>query len=259
VIGRRQRQRGLRRLFRERVPYTLWQLYVRDLPLLAGLSVGERCRLRHLSGQFLREKQFRAVHGLHIDDRMRLTIAAVACLPILELGMEGYRGWRELILYPDTFLVDREEIDEAGVVHASRQELAGESADRGAMVLSWGDITRDAASLGLDTALIIHECTHKLDALSGVTDGCPPLHREMSGARWRERFEAAYDRLCAALDAGEETALDPYAAHSPPEFLAVVSELFFVDPRYLRDAEPAIYEELRSFFRQDPAERMPPR
>lgn len=257
-MRRGRRRRLARQLRRSRVPWTPWRLYVQELPLLAGLAPGERRRLRQLSGRFLQEKRLVGAHGLHLDDRMRLTIAAVACLPILQLGMHAYRGWRDLIVYPDTFLVEREEIDEAGVVHRSRQALAGESADRGAMVLSWGDISREAAQLGLDTALIVHECTHKLDALSGASDGCPPLHRDMAPGAWRAAFSDAWERLRQDLETGRDTLLDPYAAHSPAEFLAVACEHFFCDPRPLRRAEPALYEQLRLFFRQDPAARRDP-
>jgi len=256
ALRRRATRRQLaRRLRRNRVPWTLWRLYARDLPLLQGLSASERRRLRQLCGLFLAQKRLRGAHGLRVDDRMRLTIAAAACVPILAFGLDAYAGWHELIVYPDTFIVEREEIDEAGVVHRSRQALAGESADRGAMVLSWGDISRDAARRGLDTALIVHECAHKLDALDGVSDGLPPLPREMSVTAWRAVFSEAWLRLQQMLEAGADTVLDPYAAHSPAEFLAVATEQFFCDPVPLRAAEPDLYEQLRRFFRQDPAAR----
>lgn len=251
-----RRGRLAKRLWTHRVPYTLWRLYARDLAPLHGLSRRERCRLRQLTGLFLAHKHLKAARGLVLDDRMRLIIATTACLPILALGMPAYRGWRELIIYPDTFLVEREELDESGVVHRSRQALAGESADRGAMVLSWGDITRDAAQQGLDLALIIHECAHKLDALNGISDGCPPLHPEMSGSAWQADLSAAFARLERAVQAGAETVLDPYATHSPAEFLAVCSELFFTSPGKLLTTEPAVYAQLRDFYRQDPAQRL---
>ena len=253
--GRWRRRSLARRLRRNRLPYTAWRLYVRDLSILHGLSRRQRCRLRQLVGLFLRDKRLSSTGGLIVDDRMRLLLASAACLPILELGLEHYRHWRELILYPDSFLVEREEIDEAGVLHQSTQTLAGESADQGAMVLSWGDVSRDAAQQGLDLALVIHECAHKLDALSGVSDGCPPLHGDMSAASWQRDFSDAFERLRRAREAGVEPVLDSYGAESPAEFFAVCSEQFFCDPTALLDAEPAIFRQLRSFYRQDPAQR----
>ena len=43
---------------------------------------------------------------------------------------------------------------------------------------------------------------------------------------------------------------------NPAEFFAVATEVFFDVPLALRDREPALYEVLRDFYRQDPAERV---
>ena len=42
---------------------------------------------------------------------------------------------------------------------------------------------------------------------------------------------AAFDDFRARVDGGEDTAIDPYAAEDPGEFFAVLSEVFFADPR----------------------------
>ncbi|MHB1591927.1 MAG: zinc-dependent peptidase [Sulfuricella sp.] len=34
---------------------------------------------------------------------MRLKIAAQACLPILNLGLDYYAGWVSVIVYPETY------------------------------------------------------------------------------------------------------------------------------------------------------------
>lgn len=44
-----------------------------------------------------------------------------------------------------------------------------------------------------------------------------------------------------------------YAATDPAEFFAVVSELFFERPIELAAQHPALYGELRGFYRLDPA------
>ncbi|HBO12902.1 MAG TPA: hypothetical protein DD491_08980, partial [Halieaceae bacterium] len=90
--------------------------------------------------------------------------------------------------------------------------------------------------------------------LSGGPNGMPPLHRDMDPAAWTEAFSAAYAALCDAVDAGQETAIDPYAAESPGEFFAVLSEEFFEAPGRLRAAFPDVYRQLSGFYRQDPAE-----
>jgi Mlc titration factor MtfA (ptsG expression regulator) len=58
------------------------------------------------------------------------------------------------------------------------------------------------------------------------------------------------------VERGEDTALDPYAAEAPEEFFAVMSEHFFETPALLRELYPAVYEQLKLFYRQDPATRL---
>ena len=63
----------------------------------------------------------------------------------------------------------------------------------------------------------------------------------------------AYEEFCARVDRGEDTAIDPYAAESPAEFFAVLSEVFFADPELLLREYPEVYAQLAAFYRQDPA------
>ena len=61
----------------------------------------------------------------------------------------------------------------------------------------------------------------------------------------------------ARVDDGEVTAIDPYAAEHPAEFFAVTSEVFFETPELLRAEYPAVYTQMRLFYRQDPAAGLP--
>jgi Mlc titration factor MtfA (ptsG expression regulator) len=48
--------------------------------------------------------------------------------------------------------------------------------------------------------------------------------------------------------------MDPYAAESPDEFFAVASEYFWEKPSVLIRECPAVFDQLRLFFRKDPSE-----
>jgi len=100
---------------------------------------------------------------------------------------------------------------------------------------------------------VIHEFAHKLDMLNGEADGLPPLHPGMDLRAWRAAFEEAYEGFADALERGRDTWLDPYAAEHPAEFFAVISEAFFEDPAETKRRYPLVYEQLRLFYRQDPA------
>jgi len=107
--------------------------------------------------------------------------------------------------------------------------------------------------------VVVHEFAHKLDMLNGGANGYPPLHRGMDRRSWSEAFGAAYRDLCARVDAGEDTVIDPYASESPGEFFAVLSEAFFELPDVVEAEYPRVYAQLAQFYRQDPLARLPSR
>lgn len=224
------------------------------LPILHGLDTAERTRLREAASLFIHGKAFSAAGGADVSETIQLSIALQACLLTLNLGEDSYHGWNEIILYPDEFLHTRMEVDEAGVVHHSRDILAGESWHGGPLVLSIADVEHSGLADGVN--VVLHEFAHKLDMLNGDANGFPPLHRGMDAASWARDFSAAYADLCARVDAGRNTAFDPYATTDPAEFFAVLTEVFFETPHLLNAEYPAIYRQLQQFYRQHPLARL---
>jgi Mlc titration factor MtfA (ptsG expression regulator) len=66
-------------------------------------------------------------------------------------------------------------------------------------------------------------------------------------------MSAEFKTLREAAARGEPTLLDAYGAQDPGEFFAVATEVFFELPAALRDRHPALYAELKGFYRLDPA------
>jgi len=250
----------LSRIFRARIlrgaliPALEFESAVARLPILAGLAADDLSRLREQASLLLHDKQFSAAGGAEVGRAVRLAIALQACLLTLNLDEAIYRGWRELILYPDEFLRPHEEIDVAGVVHRSRDILSGESWHGGPLVLSIADAWESGQGSGVN--VVLHEFAHKLDMLNGDANGFPPLHRGMDAAAWARDFSAAYEDLCGRVDAGEETGIDPYATANPAEFFAVLTEVFFETPAILHHEYSGVYEQMRQFYRQDPLSRL---
>ena len=240
-----RRRRVLRR---HRIDDALWQRAVDGLEFINRLPPSKVDSLRQLCLLFLAEKQFAGTHGLEVSDAMRVSIAAQACLPVLELGLDWYAGFTGVVVYPGDFRVRRVETDEHGVVHEWDDELAGEAMPGGPVVLSW-----DATANDPQMNVVIHEFAHKLDMLSGAADGLPPLHVGMSREAWMAAFKEAYEGFCDAVERGRETWLDPYAAEHPSEFFAVISEAFFKDAAETRRRYPEVFAQLRLFYKQDPS------
>ena len=232
----------------------LWSEVTAGMPVLDGLDDGELQRLRALATIFLREKKFEPVRGLEMTLGMQLCIAVQASLPILRLGLDWLRGWSAVIVYPGEFVHRREEIDEAGVVHEWDEIRSGESWEYGPLILSWADVSASGRRDGYN--VVIHELAHKLDMLNGEPNGFPPLPRHLDAREWNRVFSTAYADLNNRLDSGEITAIDPYAAEHPAEFFAVLSEYFFETPRLVQTSYPAVYTQLKAFYRQDPLRRL---
>ena len=87
--------------------------------------------------------------------------------------------------------------------------------------------------------------------LDGAVDGAPLLARDLR-AEWLRVCSEVYDDLVAGVP---RPPLRWYGATNPGEFFAVATELFFEQSRELQAREPALYEVLLRFYRQDPAAR----
>lgn len=232
----------------------VWRTLRECLPIVATLRDSDAEKLRGLTDSFLRTKSLEGAGGLELEEETRVVVAAQACVPILELGMDAYTGWRSVVVYPGGFVSRGTSVDETGVEHEWEEPRSGESWFRGPVVLSWEDVAASGRLEGYN--VVIHEMAHKLDMLNGDANGFPPLHAEMDGARWYRVFSDAFEDLCARVEAGEETDIDDYATEAPEEFFAVTSEYFFELPEVLRECYPKVYGELRAFYRQDPIRRM---
>jgi MtfA peptidase len=250
----RWRQRRI--LDRAAIPEALWREATGLRPFLAIYAHDELLRLREKVVLFLHAKSIVGARGHEVTPLQRVIIAIEACVLVLELDTTFYDAFENVIVYPGEFVPDWEWEDEAGVVHRNDGALAGEAMPGGPVVLSWPDVAASADWDDTGMNLVIHEFAHKIDMRNGEADGCPPLPAGMSARVWRDTLTAAYDDFCARVDRGEDTIIDPYAAESPAEFFAVLSEVFFADPLLLQGEYPRMYGQCAAFYRQDPASRV---
>lgn len=257
----------------------LWQHILDSHPFLRALEPAEQQCLRRLSGHFLQEKEFSGAHGLKVDDRMALAVAAQACLPLLHMPLPSGRTpshaaellvWYDdfvgIVIQPGAALAQREVMDGAGVVHRYREALAGEAMDRGPIMLSWQDVAHAAGAAENGANVVIHEFVHKMDmrgmARGRHPDGAPPLFPGFLGERtaqaatrrWRQTMAPAFDHFREAISmadrfGAEPPWLDAYAATDPAEFFAVTSEAYFVQRERFGSTFPELLALYDGFFR----------
>ena len=243
-------------LKKHHIAFNEWQSVISKIQILNTLSSVEKARLRILCTLFLSKKYIVGANGLEITDNMKLTIAAQACLQILNLGINSFDGWVEIIVYPGAFKVNRTITSEDGLVHQENNNLTGEAWDRGPLILSWEDVALESYDLQPGRNVVIHEFAHKLDMLNGRANGMPPLHPHMPIKEWSQTLSYAYERLNNKLDNFQHSYINPYASTNPGEFFAVISEYFFTAPDILFQYCPDVYDQLRQYYRQDTLQRL---
>ena len=229
-----------REILRRRVPY------FRSLPADLQLQLKKHIQV------FLAEKSFIGCDGLAITEEMRVTIAAQACLLLLNRPDHYYPRLHQILVYPGPFVVYRQRRDGIGLLQDESRVLVGESWAHGQVILSWSDVLEGAAIVNDGRNVVIHEFAHQLDQEKGFANGAPELADFQRYPRWSRVLGQEYGALQERLQSRETSVLDPYAATDPAEFFAVCSEVFFEQPRHMAAEHPALYGELSRFYRVDP-------
>lgn len=227
---------------------------------LRYLGEDERQRLRDMVQVFLAEKTLEGCGGLALTDEIRVTIAASACLLLLGLDHDMYRRVDSILVYPTTVQPPARPMgffELPTTPTPQNHPLLGEAHRGGPVILVWDAVRRGARNPRSGHNVVLHEFAHKLDMLDGSVDGTPPLRGSAQLQAWAAVCSTAFDTLRAQADAGERTFMDSYGAESEGEFFAVATEAFFERPHALLRDQPALYETLRAFYRQDPASRVP--
>lgn len=250
------RRRRRKRLRQRPLPPERRAVIERNVPYVKLLSADERRQLEGWVQVFLAEKRFEGCGGLDVTDEMRLTVAAQACIPLLNRETACYPALRTILVYPHGYVADVARRQADGTVIEGPHARLGESWSDGQLVLSWDDVVRGAADPGDGRNLVLHEFAHQLDIESGAAEGAPALGPRSRYVAWARVLGGEYRQLVDDVARHRPTLIDAYGATDPAEFFAVVTECFFERPVALRRRHPELYEQLRSFYRQDPAARL---
>ena len=240
-----------RRALRARPFPPEWRRILRErVPAYHRLPAPLQRELRGHMQVFLAEKEFVGCRGQEITDEVRVTIAAQACLLILNRATGYFPRLLQVLVYPGAFLVERLRAEPSGVLQEHRQALSGESWTHGQVILSWEDAVEGAAIPDDGRNVVIHEFAHQLDQQKGFANGAPTGDRSR---QWSDVLAREFGQLQADAAMQVPTLLSHYGATDPAEFFAVASETFFEQPRELAARHPALYAELARLYRVDPA------
>lgn len=246
----RNRRRG--RLMAQEIPAD-WEPWLAALPFVARLSAEDQERLCGMIHVFLAEKHFEGCDGLEMRDKVKVVIAAQACLLILRLDHVFYQKVHTILVYPSVFRHRSQGTGHSGVVVQREHTNLGEAWPGGPVILAWDHAYQGGRDPNDGQNTVFHEFAHKLDMLDGLTDGIPPLTVDHEADAWRERFLESFRLHVAAVEAKRRLLLDAYGATDVAEFFAVATEVFFERPHKLLQKEAEVYALLKTFYRQDPA------
>jgi len=242
-------ERRRERLRMQPFPAAWRRILRRRVPAVARLPADLQHQLKRHIQVFVVEKPFIGCQGQAISDEVRVTIAAQACLLLVgHARPRYYPRLRQILVYPDTFVVRRERPLGDGLVQERRLPMSGESWSQGQVILSWSDVLAGAADPTDGRNVVLHEFAHQVDQDTGVADGRPWRPNPALRRRWAAVMDAAFERL--RLEPSE--ALDAYGASDPAEFFAVATEAFFERPQALAAEAPAVYRELAELYRLHP-------
>ncbi len=253
----------LRRRRRDKIlaePYDdAWTAHMeRNMGSWGALSDEEQAHLKQLVQVFVAEKHWEGLAGLEMNDEVRVTIAAQACLLVLELPHDLYRRVDSILVYPTTVKTpsrSRSVFDTSADLADHGMPILGQAFKRGPVILVWDAVKRGGRNAHDGHNVVFHEFAHKLDMLSGDADGVPPLHDRDEYQHWITVFQREWDALHEDEDRGRRTFLNTYAGTNPAEFFAVATEQFFEQGKTMRRKHQELYDVLRGFYRQDPAVR----
>lgn len=240
-----------RRLILSRPFPEAWLAILREkLPFYTHLPPDQQTRLQQHIQLFLDDKHFVGCAGLAVTDVMRVTVAAQACLLLLNRPSREYSDCRSIYIYPSPFKATRDVRDELGLVSRQSHGLLGESWSDGKVILAWDSVEDGVRDFTDGHNVVLHEFAHQLDHESGATNGAPLLYTRAAYKSWARVFSAEFEQL--QQRAGQASIIDHYGATNPAEFFAVATETFFEEPVKLYRHHRELYQQLADYYRLDP-------
>lgn len=244
-----------RKRLKQRAFPPLWQAVIAQrLPIYAALSPDQRKRLQGHIQVFWAEKQFIGCAGLSVTPEMKLTIAAIACLLLLNERGKYFPKLRSILLYPSAYFVNETTAITPYVTEERRTARLGESWTTDQVILSWEQVEHDSYDWRDGHNVVLHEFAHQLDQEDGRAEGVPVLLHPSDYLKWAQVMTAEYQRLCQQVERGSKPVMDSYGTTNPAEFFAVATETFFERPHALLHQHPALYQQLQSYYQLDPVQ-----
>jgi len=248
-----RRRARRKRLLAAPFPLEWKQIVQKNVPLYNHLPKQLRDHLCGLVNVFLAEKDFEGCGGLEITDEIRVTIAAQACMLLLNRKGAQFQKLRTILVYPHTYAAATSSSD-GNITIEGRSVRLGESWQNGPVVLAWDSVTGGTLNIADARNVVLHEFAHQLDQEDGAADGAPTLEHRSRYVAWARVLGAEYESLQRSKKKRRRSVMNKYGATNPAEFFAVATETFFEKAKQMKKRHPELYDELREYYKLDPVE-----
>jgi Mlc titration factor MtfA (ptsG expression regulator) len=175
-----------------------------------------------------------------VEDLDRVLIGAAAVIPVYYIPDWEYINLREILVYPGNFNFDYEQQGYDRTISG----MVGSGAMQNVLIISKWELRQGFVNSKSNHNTAIHEFVHLIDKMDGTIDGVPEILLERKYVpHWQQLLQFTMDNIRRG-----ESDIDPYAATSPVECFAVISEYFFENPDLFRSMHPELNEMLQRIF-----------
>ncbi|RYZ26559.1 MAG: peptidase, partial [Chitinophagaceae bacterium] len=175
-----------------------------------------------------------------VEDLDRILIGAAAIIPVYYIRDWEYVNLREVLVYPGNFNSDFDQHGSDRLVSG----MVGTGALQNVMILSKWELRQGFINGKDNHNTAIHEFVHLIDKMDGTLDGVPELLLERKYvAQWQQLLEETMNSIRRG-----DSEIDPYAATSPVECFAVITEYFFEQPDVFRANHLQLAQMLERIF-----------
>jgi Mlc titration factor MtfA (ptsG expression regulator) len=248
-VSRRARRKHL---FAKTFPEEYKQIVRSNVPLYNRLPDSLKEQLHGLVNVFLAEKNFEGCGGLELTTEIKVTIAAQACILLLNRKTKYFPKLGTILVYPHTYVAKTVSSDGTITIDGQSVRL-GESWQNGPVVLAWDSVKGGTLNITDARNVVLHEFAHQLDQEDGAADGAPILERRSRYATWARVLSREYEDLQREKRKHRRSILNKYGTTNPAEFFAVATETFFEKSRQMEKRHPELYDELKNYYKLDPA------
>jgi hypothetical protein len=175
-----------------------------------------------------------------LEDLDHVLIGAAAVIPVYFIPDWEYINLKEILVYPGNFNFDFEQQGYDRMVSG----MVGSGALQNVLIISKWELRQGFINSKSNHNTAIHEFVHLIDKMDGTIDGTPEILLERKYVpHWQQLLQFTMESIRRG-----ESDIDPYAATSPVECFAVISEYFFENPDMFRSNHPELYEMLQRIF-----------